>query len=241
MLLRTIAALMTPPIDVDDLTTWPPPVYQIVSEWAARCAGVTKYTADLPLPLELDKPFRELFRGYLLRAYHYTRLLPHERQMVLSMGLRPLSAELLFDRIEAARSQGVISGVEATKFHEAHVFASSEQEYREGQVCLVLSRRVFERDPEGCRPLLTTWGGEGLYMSSAAASLRERLKDLGVPTAVVALLSLGERVPDHSIYPSLHKVFVGSFLRLEDVGADVFYWAPVPPERIESLEEVRLF
>lgn len=80
-----------PPVDVDDPTTWPAEVYECVSAWAERCRGTTKYTTDLALPLELAGPFRNLLTGYLHRAYHYTRLLPHERAMVLNAGLRPLS------------------------------------------------------------------------------------------------------------------------------------------------------
>jgi hypothetical protein len=228
------------PIDVDDSTTWPRPVFRIVSEWAERCRGATSYTNDLPLHPDLERPFRDHFAGYLFRAYHYTRLLPHERPMVLGAGLRPLSAELLLDRIESARAVGLISAVEARRFHEAHVFASGEQPNREGQVCLVLSKRIFERDPQGCLPLLTTWGGEGMYMSSGAPSLREKLRTLGTPTVVVALLELSGGASGHRIFPALHKVLVASLLGLADVGADVLYRAPVSPEQIESIEEIRL-
>jgi hypothetical protein len=228
------------PIDVDDSTTWPSHIYETVSRWAERCSGSTRYTNDLPLSLDEEKPFRELFAGYLLRAYHYTRLLEHERAMVLSMGLRLLSVELLSDRIESARTVGAISGAEAAEFHQAHVFATSEQQNREGQVCLSLSRRVFERDMEACRPLLETWGGEGMYMSFGAVSQRERLKRLGSPTIVVALIELGGQRSNHLVFPALHRVFVGALLGLLDVGADVFYRAPVPSEHIESLEEIAL-
>jgi hypothetical protein len=87
-------------IDVDDPTTWPSQIYRITSQWAERLSGTTIYTSDLQLSLDLVETFRELFIGYFVRAYHYTRLLDHEQTMVLSQGLRPLSAEFLFDRIE---------------------------------------------------------------------------------------------------------------------------------------------
>jgi hypothetical protein len=228
---------MKPLIDIDDRTTWPPHVYQIVSKWAEQCAGKTNYTNDLPLRIDLEAPFQKQFEGYLVRAYHYTRLLPHERPMVLSQGLRRLSADLLTERIESARAAGAISAVEAEIFHKTHVFAAGEEEHREGQVCLVLSERLFERDSEACLPLLTSWGGEALYRSSGSVPFRERLKTLGVPTRVVGLLEI-EDASKHKVYPALHRVFVGSFLGLMDVGADVFYRAPVPPEYIERIEEI---
>jgi hypothetical protein len=226
---------MMRPVDVDDPTTWPTRVLTVAKEWAEDCKNTTEYTSDLPLPVELEAPFRELLTGELLRAYHYTRLLPHERAMVLNTGLRALSAELLFDRIEGACSAGAISATEAAEFHKGHVFATNEQLHREDQVCCVLSKRVFERDPHACRPLLTTWGGEGMYMSSGARSFQDRLTTLGSPAVVAALLELGGAGSPHRVFPALHKVFVASVLGLEDVGADVFYRTPVPPENIECI------
>lgn len=90
---------MKSPVDVDDRTTWPPQVSEIVDQWAKQYKGTTKYTSDLALPLEDE--FRELLSGRLLRAYHCTRLLPHEVRMVRETGLRPLSADLLCERIES--------------------------------------------------------------------------------------------------------------------------------------------
>jgi hypothetical protein len=222
-------------IDIDDPTTWPEQISEPVFAWAQFYRGSTNYTGDLALSLELEEPFRGLFTGFLLRAHHYTRLLPHERAMVLEKGLRPLSPELLFDRIESARSTGMITRDEADTFHRAHVFATGEHQNREGQVCLVLSKHVFERDPEACRPLLGTWGGEGMYMSSGAVPLRQRLRTLGSPTTVTALLDLSPGRSRHLVFPALHKVFIGAVLGLPDVGADVFYRAPIPPEHIESV------
>lgn len=228
---------MTTPIDIDDPKSWPAHIYSTVAEWANRCAGKTKYTSDLPLPLELEAPFREQFRGQLLRAYHYTRLLPHEREMVATKGLRTLSADLLTDRIRAAHAANEISSAEAETFHRAHVFAVGEQENREGQVCLVLSGNLYQRDPDACLPLLNSWGGEALYRSSGSASFRRRLTTSGSPTRVVALIALGDS-DRHSVYPSLHKVFVASLLGFEDLGADVFYRLPILPENVVRIEEV---
>jgi hypothetical protein len=79
-----------------------------------------------------------------------------------------------------------------------------------------------------------------MYMSSGATSQRERLKTLGSPTVVVALIELGGRTSNHLIFPALHKVFVGALLGLLDVGADVFYRTTVPSTRIESIKEIAL-
>lgn len=227
------------PVDIDVPGPWPPNIHQAVSEWADKCVGKTRFTNDLPLDLELERSFRQELAGHFLRAYHYTRLLAHERKMIQRLGLRPLTTELLGERIEAARTSGDISADEAARFHQGHVFAAGEQEHREGQVCLVLSERLFERDPDACALLLSSWVGEGLYMSSGSVSFRARLRGIGIPMRVTALIALEHG--SHAIYPALHKVFVGSRLGLSDVGADVFYRASIPPHCIESIDEVENF
>lgn len=189
------SSLTSRPVDVDNPETWPEEVRKVASRWAEQCRGKTEYTVDLPLASGLERPFRELLAGHLLRGYHYTRLLPHEHAMILNEGLRILSCELLEERIDTAYRVGAISGHERDAMSKAHVFAQGEQNNREGQVCLVLSRRVFERDPSACLPLLTTWGGEGLYRSSGAESLLNRLAELGAPANVVALFEVGGRAP----------------------------------------------
>jgi hypothetical protein len=229
---------MTMPIDIDDPASWPEHVYSVIAGWASECSGKTEYSNDLPLRLEWEAPFRERLHGYHFRAYHYTRLLPHEREMIATQGLRVLSADLLVDRIQSALAMGAISEAEAGIFHKAHVFAVGEERYREGQVCFVLSERLYERDPGACLPLLSNWGGEGLYRSSGSVPFRARLATLGSPTRVTALIAL-EDPEKHNVYPSLHKVFVASLLRLRDVGADVFYRSSVAAEHLERIEEVK--
>ena len=225
------------PIDVDNPETWPPQIHYMTSAWAKQCAGRTRYTNDLPLALELEVPFRKELAGHLVRAYHYTKLLPHEKQMIQRQGLRMLTASLLDERIEAGVVAGTISPEEASGLRASHVFAAGEEQHREGQICLVLSHRLFKRDPGACLPLLESWGGEGLYMSSLSMPFRSRLEEIGTPTRVTALVAL-EDSNKHQIYPSLHKLFVGSLLRLDYLGADVFYRSPIPPEHIEEMEDV---
>ena len=100
-------------IDVDDRRTWTKGIQTCVDEWATQYRGTTKYTADLPVPLEDESAFQALFRGHLLRVYHCTKLLPHEVAMIKTDGLRPLSASLVLDRINAAHAAGVFSQDEA--------------------------------------------------------------------------------------------------------------------------------
>ena len=159
--------------------------------------------------------------------------------MIFDQGLRTLSVDLLEQRIEAARAVGVISTAEAESFHKGHVFAAGEHEHREGQVCFVLSERRYEQDPGAFLPLLSSWGGEGLYRSSGSVPFRARLARLGSPTRVTSLIALADD-KKHSVFPALHKAFVASLLGLHDVGADVLYRASISPEHVQRVDEVLL-
>ena len=223
------------PVDVDDRTTWPPKVGHIVDKWAEQYNDTTEYSCDLALAIEDEEEFRNLLSGRLLRAYHCTRLLPHEIPIVVEAGLRPLSADLLNDRINSAQEAGLIGPGDAEDLRAGHVFATSKQQYRENQVCLILSKSMFLHNLHGCKTLLETWGGEGIYRSSNKLPILDRLKSLSKPTIVIALLDLSGRNSPHNVYPALHKVFVGAALHLSDVGADVFYKAAVSPENVERL------
>lgn len=222
-------------IDVDRWDTWPHQIVDVVDRWANELKGTTEYSGDLALPLEYEEEFRELLSGFLIRAYHCTRLLPHEVRMVKKMGLCPLTSEFLFDRIKSAQEEGIISAADARTLHEAHVFATGEHQCRENQVCLILSKKIFHHSFPGCEPLLTSWGGEGIYKSSKRPPVLEHLNSHSKPAIVVTLLDLGGKSSPHKIYPALHKVFVGARLCLSDLGADVFYKAHVSPENVESI------
>jgi len=221
-------------IDVDDRQTWPRELSARVDEWVERCRGTTKYTPDLPLDIEDEAGFRALFRGHLLRVYHCTKLLPHEGASIRREGLRPLSAELLVDRIRSARAALALSADQAERLLGGHVYAAGEQQSREDQVCFVLSKQMFDYHRDGCEPLFATWGGEGIYRSSGTLELRDVLDSIGTPTVVQAAIDLST-AGEHLFFPALQKVFVGVALGLRDAGGDVFYRAAVPGAQIERI------
>lgn len=222
-------------VDVDDRTTWPSRVAEIVNDWAARLRGTTEYTGDLDVHPDHDEEFRKLFAGLVLRAYHCTRLLPLEVWAIREFGLRPLSADLVRDRIALAESSAAISRDFADELRGCHVFATNEARNRQGQVCLILSRQVFQDSISGCIPLLSTWGGEALYKSSRAERLRPRLCTIGAPAIVVALLDFNLESARHLVFPEMQKIFVAAALGLRPRHADVLFRAPVLPMYIENV------
>lgn len=223
-------------IDIDERATWPTDLTEQIDAWALQFGGTTEYTNDLPVPLEYEDRIRELLvDGRLLRTYHCTRLLPHEVQMVLKQGLRRLSSNLMRDRIDAAQAEGFLTKVEANEMHNGHVFAAGEAQYRRDRVCLVLSRSIFYESPYSVKPLLSSWGGEALSMSSTGASLPNRLKNLGSPCVVTALIDVGGKNSLHRFYPSLHKAFVGAALGLLDFSANIHFFNRIDFEQIECI------
>jgi hypothetical protein len=156
----------------------------------------------------------------VLRAYHCTRLLPHEVSMIREQGLRPLTEALVTDRIRQAHKYHAITRAQRDELlRGGHVFCDSERwrrKGRENQVCFISSRRLFEQAPGACIRFLSMWGGEGIYMSNGGGALRPLLRTLGRPAIVV--VDLDPKVQCRT-----------------DGGLDVFYPAPVPPERIVDL------
>jgi hypothetical protein len=213
-------------IDVDDQATWPDELLEQVDAWLAALEPGQEYPGDLDLPQDEWAP--ELLAGRPLRAYHATRLLPHEVLRVLAEGLLPLTRDLVESRIAGAHAAGYIEDEDAALFRRTNVFRHDGGRGRRDQVCLILGDTPL-RQSRGVGELLRTWGGEAQY--AASLEPRDRLKLLGRPTIVVARVHLS--VPgEHRTYPHVQKVLCGARLGLSDSWADVMYRSPVPPQQI---------
>ena len=123
-------------VDVDVQETWPVTVIEFVEHWAVQVASSTSYAADLAIPLEADEEFREILAGHELRAYHATRLLDHEGEMIRSQGLRLLTVELVEERLRMAIRAGVISAQDAGQLLVDNVFARGLAANRQKQAVL---------------------------------------------------------------------------------------------------------
>lgn len=221
-------------IDIDDARTWPASLATRVRETANRCRGQTRYTSDLPVKLEDGEEFRALLAGHLVRAFHFTRLLEHEADSIRRDGLKLLTADLLEQRLCAAHSRGHIRAVDADELRRGTTFTTRTEAHRENQVCLVLSRRMFEHDAHGLVPLMSRWGGEAMY-SGPADDDDPRVRKIGLPSIVVAHVDLSPGPEQHMVFPTLEKLFVGTALSLGDVGGEVFYRSAIPGNHIEAI------
>src|SRR6266540_2490616 len=98
-----------PGIDVDAAITWPPDVRHAAEALTVRVKGTARHVVDMSVPLDVADAFRRLFVGHRVRAYHATRLLDREIEMIRLQGLRPLSEELVVERIERAYESGALT------------------------------------------------------------------------------------------------------------------------------------
>jgi hypothetical protein len=219
-------------IDIDAPATWPEDVKAWATDVTKSLAVSSPYTLDLPLFLdEREDEFRSLLRGRKLLAFHCTRLLNHEVAAIREEGLRQLSEALVSARIEAAHEY--LSQDEREVLAARHCFATGSQANREGQVCLVLGRTAFDEEPHGCTPLLSTWGGEGIYMGLSED--RHVVLRLGRPAIVVTAIDLSVSHKVSPSFPSLSKLFAGTLAGTEQRWADVFLRSSIPPTDIMDI------
>ncbi len=221
-------------VSIDDRRTWPKPVSREVRSVAEQLHGTTQYECDLDIPPDEDDAFRATLRGHFFRAYHATRLLDHEVESIRGSGLRILSEELVVQRVGAALDHNAITKKEQAALRSANVFAERKQAHREGQICLALSSQQF-LNASGFCSLLSYWGGEAISKSSAIKRLPEPVRRIGKPAIVVAAIDLSFPWRVHRVDPGVLHTFVATFLRLQNIGADVFYRTSVPPEQIVDI------
>lgn len=179
-------------------------------------------------------------KGTSVRARHHTRLLDHEKDAIPAQGLRLLDAQLVNDRLDQAHKFGYLTEAEHRTLRTVNETVPEQRGpgKREDQVCLTLSAATQLHHIHGIHRLLAYRGGEAIYWQHCEGSpdLATKLRSLGVPSVVTALLELAAPGQErHSVSPSLVHVFVGKALGHEPADADVFYRSPVPPQRIESI------
>lgn len=132
-------------VELDMPAGWPGTIKRMVVEVAQQVHAPLESIGYMDgLFSEREDEFRSLFSGHALRAFHCTRLLPHEEEWIRNRGLLLLTEQLVMERIERAVDVGAVTRQTADDLLRSHVFATREHDNREKQVCFFLSPRVFE-------------------------------------------------------------------------------------------------
>ncbi|MGW1773332.1 hypothetical protein [Streptomyces sp. NPDC002104] len=222
-------------IEIDLPVEWPDDLATYVKAAADAVGAIATY-AELCEDGELgdlEIGLRELLAGRLLRTFHATRLLDYEVDDVKADGLRRLTPQLLHDRQDKALASGVITVDERDALRESSVFKAERlARFRLNKVCVVGNRQPLHDRPIGDQ--FSFWGGEAQYNGAGWKELAsDRVKKLGRPTLVVALLEASDPTVAILSYRELIYPFVGRFMDLPEVGCQIDYEADVPGDRIE--------
>jgi hypothetical protein len=182
---------------------------------------------------EREDEFRALFRTTPIRAFHCTRLLEHEVEWIRRHGLRPLTEQLVLERIRGPPMKGTSTGEWPTRLRRSHVFATEESDNRKNQICLFLSAESLS-DARGraMGEFMRYWGGEALSMSNKALELRPLLETLGRPAVVVVDLEVSAASGATRIYPGLLRAFVNRLVGEKEADAHIYYRREITPDRI---------
>lgn len=170
---------------LDDVSTWPPDALKRIDERAPE------YLADPNLDgLEWDD-VAILVDGMRLRAYHLTRLLPHEEVNIRERGLETVTVDLLERRIDEAEYHGCISDDDAHDFRTAlaaRMDGDGAWLDRMGELHLLMTLSPVRGARAVDLHYIREWGGEAF--THAAHRLRDRLRQIGREAIVVLDLHL---------------------------------------------------
>ncbi|GAA1777991.1 hypothetical protein [Luedemannella helvata] len=174
--LGRVAAKLHDVIDVERRETWPDVLCELLEAYYPGGVGDVDDINDLVVPEGADDQIRQVLAGHRLRAYHCTRLLDHERNMIFEAGLRPFGPDLFEGRIAAARAHGAITDGERAQLSKAHMYAVGEGQKRgsrEGLVSLILGEQAFVEDAANLRPLLTFGAGRACTTRRVLRAFRD--------------------------------------------------------------------
>jgi hypothetical protein len=210
-------------VDPDEPSTWTDEMRTAVERYRHEWAEVIPPRALLGM---LD--------GRPLRAYHATRLLPHEIDNVRERGLVPLTPRHVLDRLDAAVALRALSAAERDQLRASQVFSADSRVHfsvsgRRDRVCAVVGKAAV--NCRGLKSLLGLWGGEAIYMGTS--ELHPRLSQIGTPTIVVLDLLL---TPDRVAFiGDVFSVMVARRSDQDPPEAEVHVRGAVSPDEVADI------
>lgn len=148
------------------------------------------YVRDFQLLSERLLP--ELIKGTSARGWHYSRMTHMERLDIIKHGLQPTSICFLSRRLREIVNAGFITEYEASIILDSSVL-HSQADIRLGQFWS--TNIPYPASYLEVQPLLSQWGGEGVYWEVDENSpLGRKLFHVGEPTIVEVNIPLYEEM-----------------------------------------------
>jgi hypothetical protein len=220
-------------IDIDDGRTWPVSVREMVKIIAQRCPPEIQYLDEIDAQAQENDSFSRLLDGRYLRAYHCTKLLPHELVAIHETGLQPLSSDLVATRLRLAVAGGYLTAQEYNRLKQQDVFTLHDESGRADVTCFLFGKATFDLHWRGLWRLLTLWGGEAIYWSNGDPEdeLYETVDSIGTPTVLVLNILVSNSSREPVIHSNLLGHFVARYLELDYSGEGRTH-LPIPPGQI---------
>jgi hypothetical protein len=167
--------------------------------------------------LESEAAFIGTLTRFRLRAFHFSRLLPHEFELIRTEGLLPFSRELFARRILLAVHHRYLNEVSASSLTSTSMYGTdevlrgyfrSQVPNREGRVHACVGLAKLD-DPSSFELLQGKWGGEGIYFAKDR-KLDQHRPQLGTPVLIELALRLDDTNRKLHFRPSLSSVLSGS-------------------------------
>ncbi len=137
----------------------------------------------------IEQRFMPLLEGKKLLVWHYTRLLPHEAKKIERCGMEVTTSESMKTRLMDARDEGLLSECEVAALIEGSPLRDENQNRcRSGKLYFVPKR--FPVNAPSVELLTSYWGGEVVYFWQKDPTLKTKLKSMGVPSVVEAVIPL---------------------------------------------------
>jgi hypothetical protein len=233
-------------IDPADQSTWPDDILDAIRRLAADCRGNADNTPGTPsyeLSLshvdagyQAEEAFRDLLDDRPIALFHATRLLSHERDVVLCKGLMVLDEAHRFRRLDRVIDiYGEEVGVERLERLRNAGPLSWDTEQRRGRLGLLWGvtplQHAFDSAGDGMTVFLEHWGGECFYRVGRDPELEGTialLTDRSVPSIVEVAL----RASSLNTYTKLWPIFVAQLDGWQEPWHQFSTQESIPPERV---------
>lgn len=211
-------------IDVDDPSTWPSEVRDLVDEYAGAVRNWSEYSpgrassdfARMDLSGDMERGFRDAIGAQPVMLFHATRLMEHEIAAIRTNGLAPLDEDLHADRIRqvAARVPGALSESEVELLTSSGpLHWDDPQRTRLGQSWFVTRAALTD---SGLDEIFGRWGGEAISWAAhgdddaapRCEAVIDRLSAISHPAVVTVAVDSQRVVRWKSLWPP----FVGQLL-----------------------------